>query len=321
VNIYLLAALFSGIFYSISTIIFKISNKHLVSDPLRFGFLTGFARIPELLLLIPFISPPTKLSSGLILAVIFYSLIFFIGNILTVVSIKNLDVSVFSPLFNLQLIFTPLFAYFLLKERFSVVVYLLMGAVMVGGFLVTFSVHSKRRRNLFVLLGRSLVNKDFDLPMPLARQNNSSHWIALLILTLGLAFYSLSDNVSGYILKDWDALSLVFYSSIIQLFYSLFLIPFFGPKEDIRLKRTWPIMFHALFNFLGLLAINVGFSGSVSLTQTLSRLSTVYVLIFVVLLTRFNKDLLEDNPKYVYVVRFLGSGVMVASAIAILLLK
>ena len=80
-------------------------------------------------------------------------------------------------------------------------------------------------------------------------------------------------------------------------------------------------MFHALFNFLGLLAINVGFSWSVTLTQIFSRLSTVYVLILVVLLARFNKNLLEDNPGYVYVVRFLGSGVMVAAAAAIVFLK
>lgn len=320
-NIYFLSALLSGVFYSISTVIFKFSNKHLVKDPLRYGFISGIARIPFLLLAIPFLTRPAKLDGELILVVFLYSFVFFLGNVLTVLAIAQLDASVFTPLFNLQLIFTPLIAYFFLKERFSLGIYGLMAVILGGGFLVTFSVYSQRRRGLIIRFVRRFFNKSFDLPLSQTRLNKKTYWLALISLAIGLAFYSLSDNLSGYISRNWNAVSLVFFSSIIQIFYSLFLIPFFGPKEDLRLKRIWPVFLHAFFNFLGLVAINIGFSYSVSLTQAFSRLSTVYVLILVVLLSRLNKSLLEDNPPYVYVVRFFGSGLMVAAALGIIYLK
>ena len=101
----------------------------------------------------------------------------------------------------------------------------------------------------------------------------------------------------------------------------MFLIPFFGPKEDTSLRRTWPVFVGALFSFLGLVSINIGFSYYVSLSQVFSRLSTVYTLVIVVILAKFKGDFLENHPPYVYMVRFLGAGVMVLSAVALMLLK
>lgn len=320
-NIYLLAALFSGIFYSVSTVIYKFTNKHLIKDPFRYGFVVGVARVPFLLLLIPYLTRPTKLDSELLLVVLLYSLFFFFANVLNVLAVSQLDASVFTPLFNLQLIFTPLIAYFFLKERFSLVIYGLMAIILAGGFLVTFSAHSQKRRGLIIDFVRRFFNKNFNLPVPQERINKKAYGLAIAILIVGLVLYSLTDNLSGYIYRNWNVASLVFFSSFIQIFFSLFLIPFFGPKEDLRLRRVWPVFLHALFNFFGMVAINIGFSYNVSLTQAFSRLSTVYVLIFVVLLSRLNKSLLEDNPPYVYAVRFLGSGIMVAAALGIIYLK
>lgn len=320
-NIYLLAALFSGIFYSVSTVVYKFTNKHLIKDPFRYGFISGIARVPFLLLLIPFLTRPVKIDGELILVVLFYSLIFFLANILNVLAVSRLDASVFTPLFNLQLIFTPLIAYFFLKERFSLIIYVLMAVIIAGGFLVTFSVHSQKRRGLIIGFVRRFFNKNFSLPAPQVRVNKRAYGLAIATLTVGLVFYSLTDNLSGYIYRNWNVASLIFFSSFIQIFFSLFLIPFFGPKEDLRLRRVWPVFLHAFFNFLGMVAINIGFSYNVSLTQAFSRLSTVYVLIIVVLLSRFRKSLLEDNPPYVYVVRFFGSGIMVAAAMSIIYLK
>lgn len=321
VNIYLLAALFSGIFYSVSTLIYKFANKHLIKDPLRYGFVSGLARVPFLLLLIPFLKMPTKLDAELILIVLLYSLVFFSANVLNVLAVSRLDVSVFAPLFNFQIIFTPLIAYFFLKERFSLIIYGLMAIIVAGSFFVTFSVHSQRRRGLIIGIVRRFINRSFSLPVPQEIPDKSAYWLAVAALTIGIIFYSLTDNLSGYIYRNWNVASLVFFSSFIQIFFSLFLIPFFGPTEDLKLKRIWPVFLHALFNFFGMIAINIGFSFSVSLTQAFSRLSTVYVLILVVLLSRFNRSLLEDNPPYVYAIRFSGSGVMVAAAMSIIYLK
>lgn len=320
-NIYLLAALFSGIFYSVSTVVYKFTNKHLIKDPFRYGFVVGVARVPFLLLLIPFLTMPAEINGQLVLVVFLYSLIFFLANVLNVLAMSRLDASIFTPLFNLQLIFTPLIAYFFLKERFSLVIYGLMAVILAGSFLVTFSVHSRKRRGFIIEFVRRFFNKNFNLPVPMERPDKKAYGLAITILIVGLVFYSITDNFSGYIYKNWDVASLVFFSSLIQILFSLFLIPFFGPKDDLRLKRVWPVFLHALFNFLGMVAINIGFSYNVSLTQAFSRLSTVYVLILIVLLSRLDKSLLEDNPPYVYAVRFFGSGLMVVAALGIIYLK
>lgn len=320
-NIYLAAAVFSGLFYAVSAVIYKGGNKHLIKDPLRYVWLLSVFKLPFLFFLLPFVRLPKEVDLIFIFSVFLYSSAFFLGSLLVGIAIVHLDASVFQPLFNLQIIFTPLIAFFFLNERFSPVSYLLMGVVLLGGILITFSERSQRRKAFVLTFIRKFIKRDFEPSVVKSVAESTNLWLVLLILAIGLIFYSLSDNLSGLALRKTNVFSLVFFSSLLYTAFSLFLIPFFGPKENVSLRRTWPIFVGAVFSFLGLVAINIGFSYNVSLTQVLSRLSTVYTLIIVIFLAKFKGEFLENHPPYVYMVRFLGAGVMVLSAIALVLLK
>lgn len=317
-NTYLLIASFSGLFYAVSGVIYKASNKHLVRNPLRYLLFYNVFRVLVVALLLPWVS--FSLPKGLELVFLLYSLCFFLGTLLTGLSLVNLDASVFMPLFNLQIIFTPLIAFFFLDERLSLTTYLLMGLVMIGGTLVTFSEESKRRRVFIQVLLSKLLRRDFKLPFLESRSSKTISKI-LAIFVIGLIFYSLGDNFAGRVLKQWDVASLIFWSGLLQLLFSLFLIPFIKGREEVKMVKLWPIPLGLIFSFFGLLTINFGFSYNVSLSQALSRLSSVYTLIIVVVLAHFKGDFLEKHPFYVYVVRFLGSGVMVIAAVSLLILK
>lgn len=318
-NLHLLAAIFSGLFFAFGGIIYKIGNKHLVRDPLRYLLFYNIFRVFVVASLLPWVS--LSLPRDLWLTFFLYTFSFFLGTLLTAVALVHLDTSIFMPLFNLQIIFTPLIAFFFLKERLSPVAYLLMAVVFLGGFLVTFSEGSRRRRALFDLLLKRFGRADFKLPLAQGQSLASARLGVLALFVVGLVFYSFSDNFAGRVLKEWNVANLVFWSGLCQFLFSLGLVPFIKGREEFNLAKIWPIAIGVATSFLGLLLIIFGFAENVSLSQALSRLSSVYALILVVLLARFRGDFLEKHPPYVYAVRFLGSGVMVLAAAALLFVK
>lgn len=318
-NSSLLIASSSGLFFALGGVIYKASNKHLIKNPLRYLLIYSIFRTVVIMTLLPWVS--FSLPEGLVLTFLFYALSIFLGTLLTGLGLVHLDASVFMPLFNLQLIFTPLLAFFFLNERLSLVGYFLIFIVLLGGFLVTFSEGSKRRRAIIERLVKKFWRRDFNLPISINLHSPRNLKIVLITFVAGLVFYSMSDNLSGRLLRQWDVFSLVFWGGLLQLPFSFFLIPFIKGREEVKPLKLWPIFLAVVFGFFGLLAVNVGFSFNVSLSQALSRLSSVYTLVIVVILARFKGEFLERHPTYVYVVRFLGSGVMVVAAAGLLILK
>lgn len=314
-NLYLLAAAASGLFFAFSGVIYKASNKHLIKDPLRYLLVFNLTRVVILVPLLPYLRFSGENQTPALFLV--YVLAFFLASVLVGLAIVYLDVSVFMPLFNLQIIFTPLFAFFFLGERFGLVPYFLMAIVLLGGFLVTFSESSRRRRLALHLVIRKIFGRQVLLPLPVESVQRQPIRPLLLLLG-GLVFYSLCDVLAGRILKQWSVLNLMVANGWLQVLLSLFLIPFFRVREQIDGRKVAPIFLGGFFGFLGLLAINLGFSYNVSLSQVLSRLSSVYALALVVILARFKGDFLENHPPYVYAVRFAGAGVMVLAALGLL---
>ncbi len=204
----------------------------------------------------------------------------------------HLDASVFMPLFNLQVILTAFFAFLVLGERYSLISYLFMGAIVLGGILVSADEHLR-----------------FKLSRP------------LVLFLAGIIFYSLSDAFGGSIVKDFGALNLRFWSSLLLVLFSLCLIPFFRVKETVSVPKLFPAFFIGFFGFLGLVSLTTGFISSVSLSQALSRLSSVYALILIVVLARFKGDFLEKRNLKVYALRFLGCLFMVLSAIGLVFIR
>lgn len=317
-NTSLLIASFSGLFFAFSGVVYKISNKHLIKNPLRYLLFYNIFRVFVVLTLLPWVR--FSLPLGLVWPFLFYAFCFFLGTLLSGLALVHLDASVFMPLFNLQIIFTPLIAFFFLNEKLSLFTYLLMGLVLLGGILVTFSEESQRRRFFLQTFLSKILRREFKLPLPPSKVSKNIRAV-LFMFVGGLIFYSLGDNLAGKVLKGWNVATLVFWSGLLQLFFSFFLIPFIKDKEEIGPSRLWPILLGVIFGFFGLLAINVGFTYNVSLSQALSRLSSVYTLVIVIILAHFKGEFLEKRPAYVYVVRFLGSGVMVLAAGGLLILK
>lgn len=289
-NLYLLAALLSGVFYSINGVLYKISNKHSIRDPLRLLFYIYLLQLPLSLLILPFVK--VSFIWQYLPPVLFFNLSFFIGSIFVAFSVVHLDASVFMPLFNLQVILTGLLAYVVLGERYSMISYLFMIVIVLGGVLV--SAEEKFRLK---------VSKP------------------LILLLIGLAFYSLSDIFGGIAVRKLGVLNLRFWSSIFLFLLAILLVPFFKIKEKISPSKIVPPFFVGFFGFLGLIFLSLGFIYSVSLSQALGRLSSVYSLILIIVLAKYKGEFLEKQTRKVYITRFVGCLVMVVAALGLVLNK
>src|SRR3989338_6420084 len=128
-NLYLLSALASALFFSLAGITYKLNLKYTFKDQFRFLFFVFLTQLPLAVLLLPF----TKVYFPLNLWLPFlrYNLSYYLGALLVGLAIKNFDASVFMPLFNIQIIFTTLFAFLILGEAFKPSIYFL-GALLVG---------------------------------------------------------------------------------------------------------------------------------------------------------------------------------------------
>ena len=289
-NLYLLAALLSGVFYSINGVLYKISNKYSIRDPLRLLFYIYFLQLPLSLLILPFVK--FSFIRQDLFSFLFFNLAFFVGSIFVGFSLVHLDASVFMPLFNLQLILTGSLAYFALGERYSTVSYLFMVVIVLGGVLVS-------------------AEDKFQLKISKP----------LILLLIGLLFYSLSDIFGGIAVRKLGVLNLRFWSSIFLFILSILLVPFFKVNEKIIPSKLVPPFFVGFFGFLGLIFLSLGFIYSVSLSQALGRLSSVYSLILIIVLAKYRGEFLEKYSRKVYITRFVGCLIMVVAALGLVLTK
>ena len=291
-NLYLLSALASALFFSLAGITYKLNLKYTFKDPVRFLFFVFLTQLPLALLLLPFTKVYFPLS--LLLPFFSYNLSYLLGALLVGLAIKNLDASVFMPLFNIQIIFTTLFAFIILGEAFKTITYFLMLIIVLAGFLVSYEEESK-------------FSNFFSRP--------------ILKFVSGLVFYAMSDVFSGQIVRDFGVLNLRFWSSLILPVLALSFIPFFQGKEGVTKRKLLAVSANGLFGFLGLLTILFGFVYSVSLAQVLSRFSAVITLVLVIILAKFRGDLLEKRSRKVYLIRLIGALSMTLSAGALIFSK
>lgn len=288
-NFYLLAALSSGFFFAINGLIYKISSKYAIRDPLRLLFYIFLLQLPSSLSVAFF----TRIFFPVELLPSFLGFVstFFLGSVLVGLAVPHLDASVLLPLFNLQVILTAFFSFLMLGETYGWPSYLLMLAIVLGGVLVS-------------------LDEKFSL-----RFNRP-----LYSLLVGLILYSLSDAFGGRVVASLGVLNLRFWSGLVLVLFSFLLIPFFRVPERVRIRQLVPVFLVGFFGFFGMITLTFGFVYSVSISQALARLSSVYSLLLIILLARFRGDFLEKHPWRVYLVRCVGCGVMVlASAILLFL--
>ncbi len=289
-NLYLLAALSSGLFFALNGLAYKAANKHAFTDPLR--LLTIIYLLQLLISLSVFPLAEIYFVPGQETNFVLFVLSFFAASVLVGLSLPGLDASVFMPLFNLQLVFTSVFAFLLLGERFPPVSYLLMGLIVLGGVLISFDESSSLR------LGKEL-----------------------LPFVAGLILYGLSDSLGGRLIGSFGAINLRFWMGLGLALLSLILIPFFKVREKMAMNKLLFPFLTAFFGFLALVFLTTGFNYSVALSQALARLSGGYTLVIILILARFFPKFLEKHSLKVYAVRLVGCLVMVTSAVTPVLLK
>lgn len=289
-NLHLLVVALSGLFYAANGIVYKISTKYAVRDPLQLLFLIYLLQLPTSILVLPFTK--VQFISELWLPFLLFNLAFFVGSIFVALAVVHLDASVFMPLFNVQVILTSLFAFFILGEHYSPLSYLLMTAIVLGGVLVT-------------------VDEKYTLKF------NQP----LIFFLIGVVLYSLSDAFGGRVVKEFGALNLRFWSSLFLTAFSVILVPFFGEREKVSREKLLPVSLVGFLGFLGIISLTFGFEYSVSISQALSRLSSVYALVIIIFLAKFKGDFLEAKPFRIYAVRLAGCLIMVAAAVGLLWLQ
>lgn len=211
-----------------------------------------------------------------------------IGSTLYLASLKVLDVSVMSPLFNIRVAITVIFGFLFLGETLSTRSLYLIVLIIGAGFFATmdekFSFKSFFTKNiglgLFFMLVLSvqslLINRAVD---------STNYWTATL----------------------WMGILAVFFSFI-------FLYPRF--KNDLkttRLKDYTGVALLALIGGVGDLAAYKAFSGNVGISSVIISLPISMVLAFI--LSLWKPSLMEKHPIKVYLVRFIAAAIMIWGAL------
>lgn len=220
----------------------------------------------------------------IILAAIFLA----IGNAIYLRALKVLDITVFSPLFNIRVAITVILGVVLLGENFSTNSLLLILLIFIAGFFATidekFSIHSFFNKNIglgvffmFVLSVQSiLVNRAID---------QTEYWTATLWMGLLAIFASL----------------IILYPKIKNDLFQA------KPKDYLGTALL------AVIGSIGDLAAYKAFSGNVSVSSVVISLPLSMILAFIVSI--WKPTLLENHSYKVYLIRFSASSIMIWAAL------
>jgi len=287
---YLFFALLAALLYAFSGISGKIATKHKVKNLpalLFWSNITALIFVPLLWLKSGHIQ--TQFNPAFFLFVIVFS----IASLLTWKVLYKLDVSVYQSLFNTQTIFVTVLAFFLLGEKFPIITYMAIGLAVVGCLMVSYNENEKVK---------SFLNKN------------------TLVMFLAIIFYALSDILvkksltEGLDLWNFKAWSLIAFALVFSPCY------FLAKKEiKISVNQLSPLFFNNLFLVLAHLAVYYAFLTNVTISQTLAMFGSFFTLLITAFGSALFPNWLEQHPVKVYIIRTLGSILIIASAIVIVL--
>jgi drug/metabolite transporter (DMT)-like permease len=211
-----------------------------------------------------------------------------VGNALYLRALKVLDVSVFSPLFNIRVAITVILGAVLLGENFSTNTLSLIITIFIAGFFATmderFSV-------------RSFFTKNIGLGI-----------LFMLVLSIQSILVNRAVDQTEY----WTATLWMSLSAILASFLILY------PKFKSDLSRTKPkeyigVGLLAVIGSVGDLAAYRAFAGNVSVSSVIISLPLSMVLAFI--LSIWKPALLEKHSYKVYLVRFAAAAIMIWAAL------
>ena len=220
----------------------------------------------------------------ILLAAIFLAL----GNVLFLTTLKVLDVSVISPLFNIRTAMTVLLGFLILGETFSIRSIVIIAIIFVAGFFTSmdekFSIKSFFTKNIEIGL------------------------FLMLVLAIQAIFINRAIDQTTY----WTA---TLWMSLLAIIFSfVFLYPKF--KNDLKktkIKDYSGVGLLAIIGGIGDLAAFKAFESNVGLSSVIISLPISMIIVFV--LSIWKPALLEKHTLKVYLVRFVAAGIMIWGAL------
>ncbi|MEI8232844.1 MAG: EamA family transporter [bacterium] len=275
----------ASITYGLYAITAKLIGKYQLKNSYQFSFfITLFSGI--LMTLVSY-AYGGRLATNwfyIILAAAFLA----IGNALYLATLKVLDVSVMSPLFNIRVAITVILGILVLGESFSLQSVYLIVLIFIAGFFAT-------------------MDEKFSLKS-FFTQNISLGLLFMLVLSIQSLFVNRAIDQTNY----WTA---TLWMGLLAIAFSFI---FLFPKIKNDLKTTKPkeylgVALLSLVGSIGDLAAYKAFEGNVGLSSVIISLPISMVLAFILSIAK--PDLMEKHSLKVYLVRFTAAGIMIWGAL------
>jgi len=283
--IYVIFAWVASITYGLYTIAAKLIGKYKLKNTAQFSFFTTLF-IGLLMAAVSFANGARLATSWtfIILAAIFIAL----GNASYLAALKNLDVSVMSPLFNIRVAITVLLGVVFLGEELTSRSLFLICLIFVMGF--------------FAAMDEKFSIRSF------FSKNVGAGLLFMLVLSIQSLFVNRAIAQTNY----WTA------SLWVGLIAIIFSFIFLYPKFRHELAKTKPrdyfgVAILSVLGGLGDLAANKAFEGNIGVSSVIISLPISIFLAFI--FAFWKPDLLEKHALKVYLVRFFAAGVMVWGAL------
>lgn len=265
-------------------IVMKLTSKYSITNPWFFNFLWSVAVF--LFSSVPAIVKNSWLPndwSPVILAGVFSALFQFFF----ILSIKLLDISALSPLFNFRSVFAVLLGILFLGESFSAFQWMIAGIIILTGTLAT-------------------VDEQFSL--------KSFFRPAIAIGILTMLFLAISNAFTKQALINNDLWSTNLWNSLIKVIMS---IPaffwFYKDFPKIKLSQFGFIGLLAVFSTIANITASIGYGANVGVTSLIMAVPFSMMIVFI--LSFIWPKLLEKHSLKVYTLRFAAAMIMIYGSI------
>ena len=271
----------------------KITDKHLIlvfSIIATIIFIFGFIVSLAIWVIVPMKIP----SNQTFLYLVFSSVVFFIAMNIGSYNFTKVDLSIIGPLTQTKTLFSLMLSFIFLGEVFQPITYFWISIIMIGGAIVSMD-EKFNIKSLFT-------------------------YMIFFVLLSNLA-WSITDISSRKILDELDVWNANAWRMFIMSPLGLLTLPFIKKEERLVKKRVLIQMMSSfvLADILGTFFILSAFNlGTVTLSNAFAMMRGLLIIMITFVISKFRPEMLENHPTKVYIVRFVGSVLMVLAAIQLL---
>ncbi|MBN2101039.1 EamA family transporter [Candidatus Dojkabacteria bacterium] len=290
---YILYAFLSSIMFALLNLFSKIVIKYKAKNPVSISLIKNVVRLTLLASYVFIFGHGINIPGrNELIVFLLYGLFFVVGDIFYFKGMEKVDVSVSSPLFSMRTVFSVVLVYILGIETYSLLEYVLIFLLLPLAILIS-------------------MKKDFKL------KNFLNPGIAYLMVEyFSLAVISILTN-RGQLRMDFVDFS--FWSILVVVILNLSFLPWvFGDIKKIvgrPKKLLLPISILGIVSLAGSVLQVVALAGNVAVVTAIISLPLSLVLATVI--TIFKPGYIENNPWWVYLLRFVAAGCSLIIVLAV----